>query len=341
MRAFIIGTTVIMVLLAAYGITRVWPRPLPTQTSRVVNYTEKSGPAAVATITAEWQDAVRKRAVPVKIYYPKLATAPCPVILFSHGLGGSRDGYAYLGQHWASYGYLVVHVTHIGSDTSVWKNKQGPMIAMRAAALDPKNTLNRAGDITFALDELTRRNKDDATLKGKIDLARIGIAGHSFGSFTTLIAAGMAVPVPGGLGSITLAEPRMKAGIAISSPVIGKPEQYQQIYGGIKTPLLHITGTKDLIDDSADKRRVPYDNIKNADQYLLTFKDADHMVFSGRRLTGKAHPGDATINNDTLICTTAFWDAYLRDDADAKKWLTNGEFPRILDKYGVWEQRIK
>ncbi|MEI7832862.1 MAG: acetylhydrolase, partial [bacterium] len=289
---------------------------------------------------AEWQDATRQRAVPVKIYYPKIAAGPCPVIVFSHGLGSSRDEYGYLGKHWASYGYLVVHVTHIGSDTSVWKNQQKPMAAMRTAALDPKNTLNRRGDIAFVLDELTRRNKDDATLKGRMDLTRIGIAGHSFGSFTTLIAAGMAVPILPG-GAITLSEPRMKAGIAISSPVIGTPEQYPMIYSDIKTPLLHITGTKDLIDDTADKRRVPYDNIKNADQYLVTFKGADHLVFSGKRLTGKAQPGDATVMKDTLICTTAFWDAYLRDDSGAKKWLTDGEFPRVLGKDGVWEQRVR
>ncbi len=334
MRTFIAITAIVMLLLAAYGLTRVWPRPLPVQASKVVNYTEKPGPDAVAEITAEWQDATRKRAVPVKIYYPKLATAPCPVIVFSHGLGGSRDGYSYLGQHWASYGYLVVHVTHIGSDTSVWKGQQNPLAAMRNAALDPQNALNRQKDIAIVLDELTRLNDDDKALKGRMHMNRVGIAGHSFGSFTTLVAAGMGSP-------LNQPEPRMKAGIAISSPVFGNKEAYPLIYAGIKTPLLHITGAKDFIEDTADLRRVPYDNIRNADQYLVTFKDADHMVFSGKRLTGKALPGDATINNDTLICTTAFWDAYLRDDPAAKKWLAGDKFPHKLGGDGVWEKRVK
>ena len=36
-------------------------------------------------------DAARNRDIPVRIYLPA-NTAPEPVILFSHGLGGSRDG---------------------------------------------------------------------------------------------------------------------------------------------------------------------------------------------------------------------------------------------------------
>ena len=38
------------------------------------------------------------------------------MIVFSHGLGGTRDGYEYLGRHWASYGYVSVHLQHKGSD---------------------------------------------------------------------------------------------------------------------------------------------------------------------------------------------------------------------------------
>lgn len=334
MRAFTICLTIALAIFVGYGITRAITGKMAVAGVTAVSYMAAAGPEAVAEITAEWEDATRKRAVPVKIYYPKQADKPCPVIIFSHGLGGSRDGYAYLGQHWASYGYLVLHVTHIGSDTSVWKGQGNPLAAMHNAALDPQNALNRQKDITFVLDELTTLNGADKTLKGRMDLARVGIAGHSFGSFTTLVAAGMG-------GPLNLPEPRMKAGIAISSPVLGNKEFYPLIYARIKTPLLHITGTKDVIEDTADLRRVPYDNIHNADQYLVTFKNADHIVFSGKRLTGKELPGDTTINDDTLICTTAFWDAYLRDDPAAKKWLAGEEFPHKLGADGVWEKRLK
>src|SRR6185295_15877755 len=80
----------------------------------------------VATVSYDWTDTARNRKVPVKIYYPQKGQGPFPVIIFSHGLGGSREGYEYLGRHWASHGYVSVHVQHQGSDDQVWKNHERP-----------------------------------------------------------------------------------------------------------------------------------------------------------------------------------------------------------------------
>ena len=48
-------------------------------------------------------DAARDRNIPLLVYLPT-NTAPAPVVLFSHGLGGSRNGSAFLGEHWAARG---------------------------------------------------------------------------------------------------------------------------------------------------------------------------------------------------------------------------------------------
>ena len=40
------------------------------------------------------------REVPLRIDLPA-SKAPAPVVLFSHGLGGSRDGNHFMGNHWA------------------------------------------------------------------------------------------------------------------------------------------------------------------------------------------------------------------------------------------------
>src|ERR1700685_27170 len=69
----------------------------------------------ITTFETTWHDADRNRDVPVKIYYPTTAPAAAgklPIIIFSHGLGGSREGYSYLGKYWASHGYISVHLTH-------------------------------------------------------------------------------------------------------------------------------------------------------------------------------------------------------------------------------------
>jgi predicted dienelactone hydrolase len=61
---------------------------------------------------------------------PATGPGPFPVIVFSHGLGGSREGYKYLGRHWASYGYVAVHVEHLGSDTAAFtKRPRGRLLA--------------------------------------------------------------------------------------------------------------------------------------------------------------------------------------------------------------------
>src|SRR5205807_8551614 len=112
-------------------------------------YKQGSGLYEVATTTFDWKDQKRSREVPVRVYAPKSGQGPFPVIVFSHGLGGSRDGYAYLGRHWASHGYLCLHLQHHGSDDAVWKASKQPLADMRRAARDPANALNRPLDVRF------------------------------------------------------------------------------------------------------------------------------------------------------------------------------------------------
>ena len=147
------------------------------------------GPATVASTLVDWTDAARRRTVPAKIFYPAEDGTVCPVILVSHGLGGSRQSYAYLGQHWASHGYVSVHVQHLGSDTAVWKDAASPLLAMRAAAQQPENDRLRREDMEFAIDCLQRladaglqgsfTAQEGPPLHGRLDLTRLGAAGHS------------------------------------------------------------------------------------------------------------------------------------------------------------------
>src|SRR3954466_11902689 len=60
-------------------------------------------------IRVEWHDTARDRDVPAKIYFPTAGGGPFPVIIFSHGLGGTREGYEYLARQWAANGYVCVH----------------------------------------------------------------------------------------------------------------------------------------------------------------------------------------------------------------------------------------
>src|SRR5262245_17123816 len=148
-----------------------------------------AGSHPVETLSLEWHDDPRDRDVPVKIYLPKDVEKPAPVIIFSHGLGGSRNGYAYLGQQWASRGYVSVHLQHIGSDDSIFRGGEGAG-GLQKAAPNPMNSINRPKDVSSALNRLEQANKDDGPLKGRLDLAHVGMAGHSFGAFTTMAVIG-------------------------------------------------------------------------------------------------------------------------------------------------------
>jgi len=221
-------------------------------------YTPETPTHKVATLYTTWHDTARARDVPVKIYYPADAKSPCPVIIFSHGLGGSREGYGYLGETWAGCGYIAVHIQHQGSDDAVWRNANGDgFAALSRAVTDPQNALNRALDVPFAIDQMLALNKNPKSpLYGLINADEIGMAGHSFGAWTTLAVTGEKTVAPD-----NLVDPRIKAAIAMSAPVVGGGAKAVGQFTDIKVPVFHMTGTRDdspIGDTTAPERRIPY-----------------------------------------------------------------------------------
>jgi dienelactone hydrolase len=279
-----------------------------------------------------WHDAARNRDIPVRIYAPKTASAALPVVIFSHGLGGSREGGAYLGRYWASHGYVSVHVQHPGSDSAVATSIE----AMQKAMRDPQNFINRPKDISFAIDQLTALNAAEGSWKNRFDLERIGVAGHSFGAYTTLAVAGEKQA----LIREKLSDSRVKAVVILSAPNL-RMANYDEVH----IPAFHITGTEDVIHivgatDKAIDRRIPFDKSSGPDTYLAIFEGGNHGTFGGRDqlLPGK-HQLDVSIQD--LVCqgTTAFWDAYLKGDSTRKEWLANGPYSQLLGGRATFEKK--
>lgn len=294
----------------------------------------KPGPHEVATLLDEWDDPARNRTVPVKIYYPEDGKGPFPVIVFSHGLGGSRENYRHLGDHWAGHGYVSVHLQHIGSDDSVWKDTapRERMTAMKKAA-NFQAFIDRPNDVTFAIDRLEAKNDADGPLQGRLDLDRIGMSGHSFGARTTLSIAGQVFPLPGGR-EISYADPRVKAALPMSPMPPKIAATHDAAFAKITIPVMHMTGTLDESviepDRSAEERLIPYDKTPGPGRYLIVFQGGDHMIFSGRpRGMGKLATGDAdqdaAFQELIRLSSTAFWNACLKDDKAAKAWIEAGK----------------
>jgi predicted dienelactone hydrolase len=277
------------------------------------------GPHKAVSISFEWKDTARDRVVPVKIWHPKELGQGAPIVVFSHGTGGSREGYAYLGQFWANHGYICVHPQHAGSDSEIFKGKANVMDAIKKAALNPKNAVERPKDISFVLDQLAMLHRDNGTFKGKLNLEAIGMAGHSFGAHTTMVIAGQT------LGGLPVKDKRVKAIIPMSASA--PRANLDRVYADIKIPMLLMSGTLDegLVNDTkAKERRVPFDRVMGADKFFINFEGGDHMVFSGRfanKGSNDWRKQDEEFQRCIKQSALAFWDAYLKNNDGARAWI--------------------
>jgi predicted dienelactone hydrolase len=299
---------------------------------------------AVQTLLISWTDPHRERSIPVKAYYPEKGRGPFPVILFSHGLGGSREGYTYLGNYWAGQGYIVLHLQHAGSDSEIWKDAPpgDVLTAMRRAASQPRNTQDRIFDIKFAIDQLAALNDEPGPLQRRLDLSRIGVAGHSYGALTSLAIAGQTFITAAGARSSS-PDPRVRAIIAMSAPPPKNKELRRAVYASVRLPCLHITGTRDVSPLGAslpEDRRAAFDNSVNSSAFLIDFKDGDHMVFAGLKRNSARAQLDDEILRLTQISSTAYWDAFLKENPSAKSWLTEGGLADVLDGKATLESHL-
>lgn len=283
------------------------------------------------------KDAARSREIPVRVHF-SAAREPAAVVLFSHGLGGSRENAGYLANHWTARGYVVVVMQHPGSDDAVWRD--APLAQRRAAlqkAAGLENFQLRAKDVPAVLDQLEHWNAEEGhALKGRLDLKRVGMSGHSFGAVTTQAVSGQRFA----LGA-NLTETRIKAAVAMSPsvPRLGDPAR---AFGEVKVPWLLLTGT---LDDSPIGDTEPADRLKvfsalpPGQKYELVLDKARHSAFSDRLLPGDRGARNPTHHKVILALTTAFWDAYLRDEPSAKAWL-DGEGPRsVLEPVDSWKRK--
>jgi len=308
----------------------------PTQisASTTSKYAE-SGVFSVTTAYETWRDIERGRDIMVKLYKPA-GDAAAPVVVFSHGLGGSVEAAPYLGKHLASWGFLAVHVQHPGSDAEVWaglKERRAILGALKQAAKDPKNAIDRYNDIPFVLNEIERRS---ASGELHADSDRMALAGHSFGAHTVIALAGRQYKV--GKKTVSFKDTRLRAGMALSPPSPQKktsPADYEFIYGSIDLPLLHVTGTEDgnPLDsgDAAINRQIPFSQISKAPQYLLVFDGADHTVFGGGGRRRRSPDWYPQVQAQVAEAATAFFLAYVVKDVEARAFIDGPSFIAVFD----------
>src|SRR5260370_12791009 len=197
------------------------PAAPPTPVSFLADasgYELANGPYSVSEVEdLVLHDAHRNKDLHVRIFYPN-HSGKYPVIVFSHGAGGSQNCCDALTHHWATYGYITIQPTH--HDSAVQRRNAGEenirfMQAVRDALKKPALWESRPRDISYVLDALPALEKRIPGLAGKIDPNRIGVSGHSMGSYAAEAIAGAIVDLPGHPAT-NFADPRVKAVLCLS-----------------------------------------------------------------------------------------------------------------------------
>ena len=284
-------------------------------------------PAAAAAgrvIDEVWMDPRRSRDVPVRL---RLPDAPnWPLVVYSHGLGGGRDGGAVWSEAWVASGMAVLHVQHPGSDQALWR--QGPA-AVRAAA-SVEQLVARVDDVRFVLTQALRRAQAGQAPWHALRPEAIGMAGHSFGAHTTQALAGQRYPV-----AVQWSDPRLRAFLAMS-PSSGRGAMaVAEAFREIRRPFFAVTGSHDGDPFGSyaggEPRAAVYHGLPAGQRALLWLDGADHMTFGGNREPASPLPRlasaaqhEAAHHAIVARLTGLWWRARLLDDGAA---------------WGAWQQR--
>lgn len=301
---------------------------------------------APMVVDETWHDATRRRDLPVRIRWPQLQAVaePVPVVLFSHGLGGTRDGGTVWGEAWARAGFVVLHLQHPGSDLPTLRAAATSFTdraGLRAAG-NASQLLARLQDTAFVLDQIGRRHAARQERWSQVRPTAVGMSGHSFGAHTTLGMAGQRY-----VGHDGVQEPRLASFIAFSPsvPVLGDASQ---AFERLIRPVLSITGTRDqdVVGNGAtpERRMAVFAALPPGGKGHLVLEDADHMTFGGQDgRVAEILPRDTAARtrqprHHALLAaiTTDWWRATMQDDAAARSRL---RAPEGLGPGDLWQQK--
>ncbi|MEK6406421.1 MAG: hypothetical protein AABN34_05605 [Acidobacteriota bacterium] len=191
-----------------------------------------------------------------------------PLVVFSHGNGGSRNQNTFWCDYLASHGYIVVSPDHTGN--ARWTIINGKPIVFQASERTNSAT-DRPIDVRFLLDQMIRWDKGaDKRFAGRIDTDHAAITGMSFGSYTAHWASDQ--------------EPRFKAVIAMS----GAPPSHTNL----TVPSLRMLGTEDRTIGPAGNAAIRDNHAKHTGpSFLIEMKNGGHFSFTDMFKINK-HFGD-------------------------------------------------
>lgn len=283
-----------------------------------------------------------------------VTAGPYPLVILSHGFAITRSSYAWLAEHLASNGMVVVAPQHYES-------------------LDPgglwRSTVERPSDVLSVLSWVDSRVDGDSEFHQLIDNQSIAIVGHSYGGYTALAGAGARLdtatfeqtcktaeplaflceailPRVGDMVELagldetpsklwpSEADPRVDAIVSIAgdAAVFGRDG-----LGEVTVPMMAIGGTADIDSPFRWGTQLTYDHVASPRKVEISFEAAGHMLFAGgcdavRRIMSLVPLGfcsDAAwdrgqVQDIVKHFVTSFLEAELKQDNSASEELKSG-----------------
>ncbi|NUU64436.1 alpha/beta hydrolase family protein [Paenibacillus agri] len=207
------------------------------------------------------------------------AESSYPVLIFSHGLSGTKMQNTFQIELLVSHGYIVVGIDHTYSSTaSIFQDGRVAYYQpIDMTSTGPMDQLNDqwVGDAEFVLDQVEKlaANDPEHRFTGRMDMNHVGMFGHSFGGATSV--------------QMVMKDARIKAAINMDGVLYGKlriPEE------GLNKPFLMMSADSSLealqstdnseLSDLGKKLMERFDHIADGGNYWMTIKNMTHMGFT-------------------------------------------------------------
>lgn len=231
----------------------------------------------------------------VELYIPEGRSQPAPVVVISHGMGSTPSGFGYLGKHLASHGFTVAIPEHIGSGEAI---KKAFFAGLINTNVYPTDFMERPLDVKQTLNELERLSQSDSNFKGRFNMQKVGMIGHSFGGYTALAMAGarlntarifqdctsdkprtnpsiylqcLGQELPATNGR--LGDPRIKAVISINplTSIVFGPEGLSEV----QIPTMLVSAGHDILTSFVAEQIHPFLWLKTREKYLALMLQQD------------------------------------------------------------------
>jgi dienelactone hydrolase len=188
------------------------------------------------------------RTLETVVRYPS-AGGPYPLIVFAHGFALTPARYVSLLNAWAAAGYVVAAPVFPLTGTNA---PGGPTEA---------DLVNQPRDLSFVITSVLDRSRRSGVLRGKIDPARIAVAGQSDGGVTALAAA----------YDSRYRDRRVRVAIVLSGATLAGMGAFPRP----GPPLLAVQGTADPLNAPATTSS--YFELASPPKFLLWLVGASHL----------------------------------------------------------------